>query len=418
MASIETVVGSEASLSVQQFGRVRKEIQNNFSRAHQLLQKREAELLAEVQELEENSKESEIADEMKKIFISKENLQDILRGNSNKELLEQSCAPLDKKMKELQTLLEKAKNISLGWDDEMEYKLNSLGSLQYTNTEKKNKEVVPDYKQKGEPIAVYGNHKTGVVKGPGIFTYPNSITFDNKSGYYYICDGGNNRVQVVDKSLNFLSIFNEKMNGPFDICIHQDKLYVTQHSSNCLNVYSRHYRLLNSVGREGMKELEFKYPRGLAISSEWSRMYICEFHNHRVQCLNLDFSFNSFIPKILGANDVKLTPQEIVILCSSNPCVLIYNPSHQLSRQIITHGEGNQVEKISCFYIDRHSNILLSDRGNHCVLIFSYTGELICKFGKEGEGKGDFIEPTGITMNSDGSVVVVSKNPDHCIQMF
>ena len=78
----------------------------------------------------------------------------------------------------------------------------------------------------------------------------------------------------------------------------------------------------------------------------------------------------------------------------------------------------NQVRIPYDFILDSDHNILITDYELHCVSIFSYTGELIHKFGKEGEEKGDFIGPIGITLDSEGRIVVVSRNPNHCIQLF
>ena len=311
------------------------------------------------------------------------------------------------------------KSLDLEWNEDLEDELNKLGAIR-VDSEKRSCELVPDYKKKGTPLAVFGKHSTYKSGDPGMFCNPEGITIDTKTSYLYICDCGNKRVQVFNKSFQFLFLFSEKMNGPTGISIFEDKLYVTQAQSSSLNIYSLEGKLLSSVGKEGNGELEFNGPRGIAVSTEWRRIYVCEFRNHRVQSLNLDLTFNGFIPDIFGAKVVKLTPEEIVVLCCKNPCIRIYNSSHQLSREIISMGEGsiNQVRISSCFILDSDHNILITDCSIHCVSIFSYTGELIHKFGKEGEEKGDFIEPMGITMDSEGRIVVVSRNPNNCVQVF
>ena len=192
-----------------------------------------------------------------------------------------------------------------------------------------------------------------------------------------------------------------------------------QYDGNILNIYSRECELLSSVGKKGSGKLEFNEPRRITVSSEWSRIYICEFDNDRVQCLNLDLTFNSFFPDIYGARDVKLTAEEIVVVCAGNPCIRIYNASHQLSRQMISRGEEDihQMKHPCCFFLDSNLNILVTDLKRHCVSIFSYRGELIHKFGKDRE-KGEFVQPRGITMDSEGRIVVISCNPNHCSQLF
>ena len=86
---------------------------------------------------------------------------------------------------------------------------------------------------------------------------------------------------------------------------------------------------------------------------------------------------------------------------------------------MISRGEdsANQEWNASCFLLDSALNIILTDKNCH-VCIFSYTGALIHKLGKEGEEKGEFIQSIGITMDSEGRFVVVSSNPNHYIQLF
>ena len=420
MASAE-LVSKEKNLN--QFDTARREIRDKFARAHYLLQEREAVLLAEVQELEDKFHGREIDDEIEQLSLSKEQLENTLKGNKVQEFLQQSIAQIDEKISQLKIQREKAQEmekVDFEWNEDLESKLNTLGTIS-VNSEKKSSKLISEYKKKGVPLAVFGKHDgTKISEEPGIFANPESVTMDVETHLFYICDYGNARVQVFDKMFQFLFMFSEKMDGPCGICVLQEKVYVTQFGTNCLNSYSLQGKLLNSVGKEGNRELEFKDPRGVAVSTEWRRIYICESGNNRVQCLNLDLSFNCFISNILYAKDVKLTAVEIVVLCGENPSIRIYNASHQLSRQIISSGEdsANQVWAANRFLLDSDLNIILTDRYRHCVCIFSYTGALIHKFGKEGEEKGEFIQPIGITLDSEGRIVVISRNPKHCIQLF
>ena len=420
MASAELVRKEDDNLN--QFDRARREIRDKFARTHHLLEEREAVLLTEVQELEDKFPGRGIANEIEQLSLSKGQLEDTMKDNVMKEILQRTIAEIDEKISQLKILRKKEKemeNVDFEWNQELESKLNTLGAIR-VNSEKKSSELISEYKKKGVPLAVFGKHIDNKSNNPGIFCYPQSISVDIDTNLFYICDYSNHRVQVFNKIFQFLFMFSEKMNGPCGICILQEKVYVTQYRINCLNIYSLQGKLLNSVGKKGNGELEFKDPRGVAVSTEWRRIYICDFSNHRVQCLNLDLSFNCFISDIRYAEDVKLTAEEIVVLCCKNPCIRIYNTSHQLSRQMISRGEdsANQILLGNRFLLDSDLNIILTDRKRHCVCIFSYTGALIHKFGKEGEEKGEFIEPTGITMDSEGRIVVVSHNPNHCIQLF
>ena len=188
--------------------------------------------------------------------------------------------------------------------------------------------------------------------------------------------------------------------------------------SSSLNVYSTDGKLLNSAGQRGKEKQYFDCPRGVSVSNDERRIYICDSYNARIQCLNLDLTFHSLIEDIPSPRDVKLTPDEVILLTSENPCVRYYNYSHQLIRQIVPRGTGNLVINPWYFCVDKASNILLTDLASSCVLIFSNRGKLIHKLGQEGEDRGEFIEVRGIALDFEGRIIVASENPNNCIQLF
>ena len=416
MANINLNVEEESFFSHVE--RVRSEIQSKFLRAHKILQDREADLLAELQRLVDEYTGDGISQQIKQLSVSKDALRETLKGNENKEVLDQSLAPIDARIKKLEASLQIAKDtykrVSLEWDVELDKKLSVAGDIRRLNALK---DRIRDYKEIGEPVVVFGKYnKEG--SSPGVFYGPTAITINPENNSIYICDGYNNRVQVYNKSFEFVFQFSEKMGTPAGICIKQNKVFVTQYSSHCLNVYSTEGIFLKSVGMKGKKELEFDKPKGLDISTGKERIYITEFENDRVQCLDLDVKFNSFIDNVLRARDVKLTSDEIVVLSLRNPCVSLYTYSHQLIREMIPGGEGNPVVAPSFFVLDKSLNILITDFQSHCVSVFSFGGELIHSFGKKGEKRGEFINLTGIAIDVEGRIIVDSQNPEHCIQIF
>ena len=408
-------VGEESFLSHVE--RVRSEIHTKFIRAHELLQAREADLLAELQRLVDEYTGEGITQRIQQLSISKVALRDTLTDNENKEFLDNQLAIIDARIAELNAKLRTAKDtyksVSLEWDVELEKKLSVAGEMRLNAV----KEGIRDYKEIGDPVAVFGKHSRN-GSSPGVFCYPQGIAINPVNNSVYICDFGNNRVQIFNKSFEFVFQFNDKMKEPAGICIKQNKVYVTQFSSNCLNVYSAEGKYLNSVGVKGKNELEFDKPLGLDISTDKDRIYIAEQENGRIQCLNLDLRFNSFIDDIYRARDVKLTSIEIVVLSTRNPCVSLYTYSHQLIREIIPRGEGNTVVKPFSFILDEAANILITDLQNNCVSVFSFGGDLIHRFGRKGEKRGEFINPMCIAIDYQKRIIVGSQNPNHCLQIF
>ena len=369
--------------------RVRSEIETKILRAHQVLEDRKVDLLVELQRLVDEYTGDGITQQITELSVSKDCLRETLKGNENKLILDQSLAPIDARIKELETDLQRAKDtykrVSLEWDVELDKEMSVAGDIRLNAV----KEGTRNYKEIGEPVVVFGENSKVMESSIGVFFYPNGISINPENNFIYICDGGNHRVQVYNKYFEFVFLFCGKMNIPAGICIKQNKVYVTQLWSHCLNVYSTEGKYLKSVGMKGKKELEFDRPGGLDISTDKDRIYIAECENNRVQCLNLNLKFNSFIHNIFGASDVKLTSNEIVVLSFLNPCVSLYTYSHQLIREMIPRGEDNPVLAPFNLILDEAVNILITDTKGHCVCVFSLGGKLIHKFGREGEKRGE-----------------------------
>ena len=399
--------------------RVRSEIRDKFLRAHRVLQDREADLLAKLQEWEDEFIGDKMTKQIKQLNLSIDALMNTLTGNASKEVLEKSTAPIDANILELERKLQNVKDthksVALDWDVELEDKLSRTGDILLnvvTETE------VRDYKKIEMPVVTFGKHSKYMSSSPGVFAFPKGLTIDPTTNYLYICDDGNNRVQVFNKSFEFLFQFSDKFDGPADIIINQNKVYVTQFRSNLLTVYSTDGKYLELVGGKGKNHLKFDQPSGLDICTELNRIYIAEFRNHRIHCLNINLSFHSIIYDILQARDVKLTPEEIVVLSCRNFCVSLFSYSHQLIREMIPYGGFCQLKFPARFVLDTSSNILITDFESHSVCVYSYRGEFLHKFGKEGDQKGDFIKPRGIIVCLQGRIIVTSNNPNHPIQIF
>ena len=246
MASIAAIGGDDFLLHVM---RVRSEIRDKFLKAHKVLQDRETDLLAKLQELEDEFIEDVMTQKINNLSITKDGLITLLKGNKNKDLLDQNLANIDSRIDELkhkfQTAKDTYKSVTLEWDVELEDKLSLTGDILLNGVTQKE---VRDYKKIEMPVVTFGKHSKYRSSSPGVFCCPTGLTIDPTSHYLYICDEGNNRVQVFNKSFEYIFQFSEMIDVPLGICIKHNKVYVTQLRSNLLTVYSTDGKYLKSVG--------------------------------------------------------------------------------------------------------------------------------------------------------------------------
>ena len=230
----------------------------------------------------------------------------------------------------------------------------------------------------------------------------------------------NHRVQVFSCNGNYVFMFSEKMNQPIDICVSQNRVFVTQLSGHCINMYKLEGKLIESVGSEGKGEAQFNSPRGIDVCDRNNNIYVCDCDNQRIQILTEELKYHSMLKNDLMKQplDVKVTRDRVMVLACSDPCMFVFNLDHVLTNRLITRGVRKQTNNPFCFDMDREYNIIMSDIANHCVYVFNQEGEQIHKFGKEGQGIGEFYQPWGIALDNTGRIVVVSRKDTNFLEFF
>ena len=67
--------------------------------------------------------------------------------------------------------------------------------------------------------------------------------------------------------------------------------------------------------------------------------------------------------------------------------------------------------------INQRGEVVVTERGRHCVSVFSPSGEKLQSFGTRGSGQGQFNEPCGVAVDGEGNILVADCG-NHRIQKF
>ena len=412
----------------KQISETRKSIKDRFKKSHEALVARENILLARVDSIErEYNQKIQLQDEVaNSLRNAKSYNSENLKANQLTKFRESIITLFDKQLTELTA--DTDTNIEFVWDNLFETDIEQLGSIKLNDQmnisptrtfSPQVKPVVPDYKTKQLPTA-YRCKRSSDKKSPGELNSPKCMSIHYKSGNIYIADECNHRVQVFSYNGDYLFMFSEKMNHPRGICVFQNAVFVTQHGGHCVNMYDLEGKLMKSVGSNGNGEAQFNSPRGIDVSNRNHNIYVCDRSNNRVQILTEELKYHSMLGIGLFTNprDIKVTRDRVLVLDVSDPCMFIFNSQHLLINRIITRGSGKQTNNPHSFDIDRDYNIMMSDYSNDCVYVFNKEGEQIHKFGKQGQGIGEFYCPYGIVLDNTGRIIVVCQKDTNCLQFF
>ena len=278
---------------------------------------------------------------------------------------------------------------------------------------------VPDYSLKKEPVLTAGKLGNGDNE-----LRANGIAIDENNKLIFIADWGNSRVQIVSFEGQFMTKFGQDtLKRSYCITVSDEHVFITDIGLHALLKFDRNsYELVMRTGNQGSENGQFNYPSGLCIDYSGD-ILVADRNNNRVSVFSKDLIFisNIGIGQLKEPTDVKLTPDNVVVvLDGSSKCVHFYSKNGHLLNSCISRGEGPDclVYLTTFFCLDLAGNIIISDKGNHRIKIFSQSEQLIHTVGREGAGIGEFMYPYGICISKLGTIFVLSNNPNFSIQCF
>ena len=395
-----------------ELSRVREKIKSKFVELIDCLKARESELLRELDNILASylSYKSELENARNKVEslnVMKQQQQEALISSPVKPLIERILNEINTELESIQTPIE-PKILSFECDsNKMLAELNKLGKL----VEKVRSGI--DYKSKKQPLV------SVCEKGKGMeqLNYPLGVTVDDKTGNIYVADQFNHCVKVFDCTGKYLFKFGDiegegKMNYPRGVAIYGDIILITQ-SNNCILNYQLNGKFVSRIGRLEIGELEFSNLFSLTIDESNGDIYICDHNNNRIQILNSDLSFRSHFgnEELRNPRDVKLSKGYIYVLADYNPCLHLFNYNHILQKSVISRGIGMEVIYPLFCFVDQTNNILISDYSSNSIHIFNTEFQLIHKIPVSNN-------PTGVTVDKRGRVIVVCQADKDCLQIF
>jgi predicted membrane-bound mannosyltransferase/DNA-binding beta-propeller fold protein YncE len=177
-----------------------------------------------------------------------------------------------------------------------------------------------------------------------------------------------------------------------------------------------------TIGSNGSAPGEFNKPRDIAFSPDGT-FYITDTGNHRIQHLNVSGEllhiWGSFADRSQGDSPpgsfydpwgIAVDDDGFVYVADTwNHRVQKFSPEGQYITQWGYFGQGESGE---AFWGPRdivyfpEGYLLITDTGNKRVAVFDTNGNFISEFGSAGLLEGQFDEPVGLAMDSEGRIFV------------
>jgi sugar lactone lactonase YvrE len=278
--------------------------------------------------------------------------------------------------------------------------------------------------------------------GDGQFNTPDGISVAS-DGSIYVSDTINNRIQKFTSAGVYISKWGTNgdsldgyaLNHPAGVAVAPDgSVYVadTHHRDyGRILKFTSEGVLVTKWGTNGWGDGGFRLPHGVAVASDGS-VYVSEW-NQRFQKFT---SAGVYISKSGGSgqgNGKFQEPYGIAVASDGSVYVadrdsnriqkFTYDTSQPWSAGVFltkwgTYGASDgQFSQPYGIAVASDGSVYVADTGNHRIQKFTSEGVFVSKWGTEGTGDGQFSYPRGVAVASDGSVYVADTG-NHRIQKF
>ena len=255
-------------------------------------------------------------------------------------------------------------------------------------------------------------------QGNGEFNWPHAVAADGLTGYIYVADWGNHRVQVFDSARNHVATFGGsgqapgQFNLPVGIAVDGSSgtIYVADTSNHRVQVFNS--------SRAHVADLPgpFNSPRGMAVDAS-GNVYVADTNNHRIRVFDSDRNPVANFGGRGSGNGQLRSPSDVAVDASAG---MIYVADTSNSRiQVFDSATKSHAAYLpgpfefpSGVAVDASGNVYVSDTNNHRIRVFDSGMNSAANI------TSSFNRPYGIAVDdSSGRIYVADRNPSR-IQVF
>nr|XP_006818314.1 PREDICTED: E3 ubiquitin-protein ligase TRIM71-like [Saccoglossus kowalevskii] len=211
--------------------------------------------------------------------------------------------------------------------------------------------------------------------------YPRYVAI-SKEGYYFIADNRNKQVVVCDENSKIIRCFgDQELTSPMGIAISpvNDRVYVSDHSSYCIRIYTLDGEYIKSFGTYGSGKCEFNFPLGITVDNK-GNVIVAEHSNHRIQVCNPDGVFLFSFGSRGSGNNQFSNPRDVacdddcnIYVCDYNNNRVMKYDSHGVFVSRIDSVQDGLTQPAGIYVTDDKpfGKIVVADQGNNCIKVFA-----------------------------------------------
>ena len=264
-----------------------------------------------------------------------------------------------------------------------------------------------------KPVLSFGKQGSG----DGMFKRPMGVAVGAEDEMV-VADCDNHRVQVFDSNGTFLRSFGRKgendgeFNYPAGIAINKDRqIFVADRNNHRIQIFSWEGRHLGSFGGKGSLDSHLLNPRGLSLDST-GNIIVADAGNKLMKIFTPD---GRFVMKIGGSfsfpDHCVQCGEYLIVSDFSEHCIKVFNREGHFQYKFGKQGEGDgEFNNPRFLSVTQSKHLLVCDQGNRRIQVFELDGKFVGKFGTNGSKLGEFNYPFSVAVLSNDQIVVCDNN--------
>ena len=223
-------------------------------------------------------------------------------------------------------------------------------------------------------------------------------------------------VKVIDK----LCRSKNEVVHPCGVCIGENNcMIVSDVKNHCLRMIASNGKYIDAIGCEGRSSGEFEEPCALAVDKK-GNILVAQRENPRIQRLTSGGKYSTkFGHKGLRGTSlgepwgITVGPdQKIYVSDWDKNCIHVFHGNGRYDNLISSDKFPSGGEALSLpagLAVTSGGNLLVTDRGNHCVWVLTTNGNVLSRIGSKGHGPGELFYPFGITVDIKGNIIITES---------
>jgi DNA-binding beta-propeller fold protein YncE len=219
---------------------------------------------------------------------------------------------------------------------------------------------------------------------------------------------------------------NNPLDKPMDVTKVGNYIYVTDTNHQQVQVFDSSGKFAFKFGSKGTGNGQFQFPYGITGDSK-GNIYVADLYNGKISIFTKDGKFIKYFTDDSKNANFFTTPAGLRIYNNilyvtdiKSNSVREYNMSGKMLLQLTTaSSKSDTLNAPNAVTIDADKNIYVSDTGNQRLVMYDKNGKFIriINGSKDGKGTSKFVNPRGVGVQPDGTVLMVD-NMTHFVYGF